>query len=35
MAGDDLCAQGHIGANCKSCDYYGEKWGQRYSSSSN
>ncbi|EAR92246.3 transmembrane protein, putative (macronuclear) [Tetrahymena thermophila SB210] len=30
FSGNDICKRGYVGALCESCDYYGEKWGQKY-----
>ncbi|KAL4466492.1 hypothetical protein ABPG72_016633 [Tetrahymena utriculariae] len=30
FSGNDICKRGYVGALCESCDYYGERWGQRY-----
>lgn len=27
------CAQGHVGALCEACDFYGQKWGKAYANS--
>ncbi|KAL4469701.1 hypothetical protein ABPG73_017726 [Tetrahymena malaccensis] len=30
LSGNDICKIGYVGALCESCDFYGEKWRQRY-----
>ena len=33
--GDNLCAEGHIGALCESCDIYAVKWNESWAVSEN